>query len=149
MNLAARILHAFENGICLCGGRPKLLQLFRLSSGRIPKIVCLTGNRLASISGLLQAKSDSRVLKHQFVKNAKADQVYLCECLFYSVWLKIPEMYPKYLGHRRAWMNWAVNAHPETRGVLIALNGKDEFVTMVKAPSAEKVVDVYELRGWI
>lgn len=68
---------------------------------------------------------------------------------FYTVWLRIPELYPKYLGHRRAWMNWAVNVDKETRGILVALNGKDEFEMMVKATDRGKGVDAEEIQSWI
>ena len=68
---------------------------------------------------------------------------------FYTIWLRIPELYTKYLGHRRAWMNWAVNKDPSTRGVLIALNGKDEFEMMIKAHDPEKGVDAEEIKTWI
>lgn len=45
---------------------------------------------------------------------------------FFSVHMRIPDLYPKFVGHRRAWMYWAVNPDPDTRGVIIALNGIDE-----------------------
>lgn len=67
---------------------------------------------------------------------------------FYTLWLRIPELYSKYLGHRRAWMNWAVNADPDTRGVLVALNGKDEFVMMIKPRDPAKGIDANEIKSW-
>ena len=68
---------------------------------------------------------------------------------FYTLWLRIPELYPKYLGHRRSWMNWAVNADPDTRGVLISLNGEDEFSMMIKPNDSSKGVDANEIKGWV
>ena len=68
---------------------------------------------------------------------------------FYTLWLRIPELYLKYLGHRRAWMNWAVNADPDTRGVLVALNGKDEFVMLTKLYDSSKGVNVDEWKNWL
>ena len=43
---------------------------------------------------------------------------------FVSIHMRIPDLYPKFVGHRRAWMYWAVNPDPHTRGVIIALNGR-------------------------
>ena len=51
---------------------------------------------------------------------------------FFSIHMRIPDLYPKFVGHRRAWMYWAVNPDPHTRGVIIALNGRDEFMMLVK-----------------
>lgn len=68
---------------------------------------------------------------------------------FYNVWLRIPELNPKYLGHRRAWMNWAVNEDPETRGVLVALNGEDEFLLMVKPGIAKDGLDEEKVKTWV
>jgi len=68
---------------------------------------------------------------------------------FYTVWLRIPELYSKYVGHRRAWMYWAVNPDPDTRSVLIALNGKDEFELLIKPKSASQGVKPEEVKGWI
>lgn len=67
---------------------------------------------------------------------------------FYTVWLRIPELYSKYVGQRRAWMYWAVNPDPDTRSVLIALNGKDEFELLIKPRSASGV-DPDEIKRWI
>lgn len=69
--------------------------------------------------------------------------------LFYTIYLRIPELYPKYVGHRRAWMYWAINADPDTRGVLISLNGKDEFEMLVKPRNPIKGVDPDEIKKWI
>ena len=68
---------------------------------------------------------------------------------FYNVWLRIPELNPKYLGHRRAWMNWAVNEDSETRGVLVALNGNDEYLLMVKPGVAKDGLDEDKVKSWV
>ena len=68
---------------------------------------------------------------------------------FYTVWLRIPELNPKYLGHRRAWMNWAVNQDPETRGVFIGLNGDDEFLLQVKPGVAKDGLDDEKIKRWV
>lgn len=68
---------------------------------------------------------------------------------FYNIWLRIPELNQKYLGHRRAWMNWAVNEDPETRGALVALNGADEFLLMVKPGIAKDGLDEEKVKGWV
>ena len=67
---------------------------------------------------------------------------------FYTIWLRISKLYPRHLGRRRAWMNWAVNADPDTGSVLIALNGKDEFEMMIKAHDPSKGVDAAEVKTW-
>lgn len=68
---------------------------------------------------------------------------------FYNVWLRIPGLNPKYLGSRRAWMNWAVNKDPTTRGVLVALNGEDEFLLMVKPGVAKDGLDEEKVKSWV
>ena len=68
---------------------------------------------------------------------------------FYTVWLRIPELNPKFLGRRRAWMNWAVNADPETRGVLIALDGADDFLLQVKPGVATRGLDAEKVKTWV
>jgi 2-polyprenyl-6-methoxyphenol hydroxylase-like FAD-dependent oxidoreductase len=57
--------------------------------------------------------------------------------LFIAVHLRIPDLYPKFVGHRRAWMYMSVN--PDVRLVMIALNGKDEFITQIPAESGRKM----------
>jgi 2-polyprenyl-6-methoxyphenol hydroxylase-like FAD-dependent oxidoreductase len=53
-----------------------------------------------------------------------------------STYLRAPTLYRDYLGRRRAWMYWVVNA--ELRSTLFTLNGKDEFMfyTKPKGPDA-------------
>ena len=68
---------------------------------------------------------------------------------FFSVHMRIPDLYPKFVGHRRAWMYWAVNQDPHTRGVIIALNGIDEFMMLVKPSGGRTDVDVDEIADWV
>ncbi len=68
---------------------------------------------------------------------------------FYAVHMRIPDLYPKFVGHRRAWMYWAINPDPATRGVLIALNGVDEFMMLIKPKSGWTEVDTAEVVGWV
>ena len=63
--------------------------------------------------------------------------------------MRIPDLYPEFVGHRRAWMYWAVNPDPATRGVIIALNGVDEFMMLVKPSGGRIDVDVEEVAGWV
>ena len=68
---------------------------------------------------------------------------------FFSIHMRIPDLYPKFVGHRRAWMYWAVNPDPNTRGVIIALNGIDEFMMLVKPKGGRTDVDKDEVAGWV
>jgi 2-polyprenyl-6-methoxyphenol hydroxylase-like FAD-dependent oxidoreductase len=68
---------------------------------------------------------------------------------FFSVHMRIPDLYPKFLGHRRAWMYWAVNPDPDTRGVVIALNGIDEFMMLIKPRGGRTDVDTDEVVRWV
>jgi 2-polyprenyl-6-methoxyphenol hydroxylase-like FAD-dependent oxidoreductase len=54
---------------------------------------------------------------------------------WFSTYLRAPELYQKYLGHRRAWQYWAVN--PEIRSTMIAVNGRDEFLFRTQATTAD------------
>ena len=56
-----------------------------------------------------------------------------------------PDLYPKFVGHRRAWMYWAVNPDPHTRGVIFALNGADEFMMLIKPERGKTGVDTARL----
>lgn len=67
---------------------------------------------------------------------------------FWNVWVRIKDFYPKLVAKRKAWFYWAVNEDPDTRSCLIALNGKDEFMLMVK-PKDEHGVDAEETKKWI
>jgi len=68
---------------------------------------------------------------------------------FFSIHMRIPDLYPKFVGQRRAWMYWAVNPDPHTRGVIIALNGADEFMMLVKPKGGRTDVDKDEVAGWV
>jgi 2-polyprenyl-6-methoxyphenol hydroxylase-like FAD-dependent oxidoreductase len=68
---------------------------------------------------------------------------------FFSIHMRIPDLYPKFVGHRRAWMYWAVNPDPHTRGVIIALNGADEFMMLVKPKGGRTDVDKDEVVRWV
>jgi hypothetical protein len=68
---------------------------------------------------------------------------------FFSIHMRIPDLYPKFVGHRRAWMYWAVNPDPHTRGVIIALNGLDEFMMLVKPSGGRTDVDADEVADWV
>jgi 2-polyprenyl-6-methoxyphenol hydroxylase-like FAD-dependent oxidoreductase len=68
---------------------------------------------------------------------------------FYSIHMRIPDLYPRFLGHRRAWMYWAVNPDPDTRGVLISLNGADEFMMLIKPKAGWTDVDREAVAGWV
>jgi 2-polyprenyl-6-methoxyphenol hydroxylase-like FAD-dependent oxidoreductase len=46
--------------------------------------------------------------------------------LFTSVHLRIPDLLPKFLGRRRAWMYVALNVDAQV--IMISLNGRDEFM---------------------
>ncbi|HEX7084511.1 MAG TPA: FAD-dependent monooxygenase [Gaiellaceae bacterium] len=81
-----------------------------------------------------------------------------------AAYLRIPTLYRDYLGDRRAWNYWSMNAEVSTN--LIALNGKDEFFMLTSsvrpdsarsedlvalvhaAAGAEIPVEVLGLRGW-
>ena len=68
---------------------------------------------------------------------------------FFSIYMRIPDLYPKFVGHRRAWMYWAVNPDPHTRGVLFALNGVDEFMMLIKPEGGRTDVDTVEVADWV
>ena len=68
---------------------------------------------------------------------------------FFSVHMRIPDLYPRFVGHRRAWMYWALNPDPNTRGVMIALNGIDEFMMLVKPKGGRTDVDRDEIARWV
>ena len=49
--------------------------------------------------------------------------------LFTAVHLRVPDMYQKFVGHRRAWMYMAMN--PDLHLVMTSLNGADEFIMQI------------------
>ncbi len=68
---------------------------------------------------------------------------------FFSIYMRIPELYPKFVGGRRAWMYWAVNPDPHTRGVIFTLNGKDEFMMLIKPERGHSGVDTGKVVDWV
>jgi 2-polyprenyl-6-methoxyphenol hydroxylase-like FAD-dependent oxidoreductase len=67
---------------------------------------------------------------------------------FFSIYMRIPDLY-KFVGHRRAWMYWAVNPDPHTRGVIFTLNGVDEFMMLIKPERGRTDVDVVQVADWV
>jgi 2-polyprenyl-6-methoxyphenol hydroxylase-like FAD-dependent oxidoreductase len=67
---------------------------------------------------------------------------------FFSIYMRIPDLY-KFVGHRRAWMYWAVNPDPHTRGVIFTLNGIDEFMMLIKPDRGKTDVDTNEVADWV
>jgi 2-polyprenyl-6-methoxyphenol hydroxylase-like FAD-dependent oxidoreductase len=67
---------------------------------------------------------------------------------FFSIYMRIPDFY-KFVGHRRAWMYWAVNPDPHTRGVIFTLNGVDEFMMLIKPERGKTDVDTNEVADWV
>jgi hypothetical protein len=55
--------------------------------------------------------------------------------LFNSIHLRIPDLYPKFVGQRRAWMYMAVN--PDLHLAMIALNGRDEFIMQMPGEAGQ------------
>jgi 2-polyprenyl-6-methoxyphenol hydroxylase-like FAD-dependent oxidoreductase len=68
---------------------------------------------------------------------------------FFSIYMRIPELYLKFVGQRQAWMYWAVNPDPHTRGVIFALNGVDEFMMLIKPERGRTDVDIVEVADWV
>jgi 2-polyprenyl-6-methoxyphenol hydroxylase-like FAD-dependent oxidoreductase len=68
---------------------------------------------------------------------------------FFSIYMRIPELYGKFVGGRRAWMYWAVNPDPHTRGVIFTLNGKDEFMMLIKPERGHDGVDTAQVADWV
>jgi 2-polyprenyl-6-methoxyphenol hydroxylase-like FAD-dependent oxidoreductase len=68
---------------------------------------------------------------------------------FFSIYMRIPELYAKFVGGRRAWMYWAINPDPHTRGVIFALNGADEFMMLIKPERGHSDVDIAKVVDWV
>ena len=79
-----------------------------------------------------------RSLGIRFRGEAGIEQRYFGGRMF-STYVRVPELYREYLGHRRAWQYWAVN--PEIRSSLIAVDGKDEFLFRTRASEPDKPPD--------
>ena len=54
----------------------------------------------------------------------------------FSTYVRVPALYQKFLGTRRAWQYWTVN--PEIRSSLIAIDGKEEFLFRLRATQPDK-----------
>jgi len=54
----------------------------------------------------------------------------------FSTFVRAPDLYKDFLGHRRAWQYWAVN--PEIRSTIIAVNGSDEFLFRTRASNPDE-----------
>ena len=63
--------------------------------------------------------------------------------------MRIPDLYPKFVGQRRAWMYWAVNPDPHTRGVIFTLNGADEFMMLIKPEGGRTDVNIVKVADWV
>src|SRR4029078_9343204 len=54
----------------------------------------------------------------------------------FSTYVRVPALYQKFLGTRRAWQYWAVI--PEICSSLIAVDGKEEFLFRTRATQPDK-----------
>jgi len=50
---------------------------------------------------------------------------------WFSTYVRVPELYPRFLGSRRAWQYWTIN--PDRCTTMIAVNGRDEFLFRTQA----------------
>jgi 2-polyprenyl-6-methoxyphenol hydroxylase-like FAD-dependent oxidoreductase len=71
-----------------------------------------------------------RALGIRFRGESRLEQQYFGGRMF-STYVRVPALYRRFLGARRAWQYWAVN--PEIRSSLIAVDGKDEFLFRTRA----------------
>jgi len=69
---------------------------------------------------------------------AGIEQKYLGGRMF-STYVRSSVLYRDFLGHRRAWMYWAVN--PEIRSTIISVNGRDEFLLRTRANTPDQPPD--------
>lgn len=58
---------------------------------------------------------------------------------WFSTYVRVPELYPRFLGSRRAWQYWTVN--PERCTTMIVVNGRDEFLFRTQAATADSPPD--------
>ncbi len=65
----------------------------------------------------------------------------------YSVYMRIPDLLPKFLGHRRAWMYWTLNS--DASGLIISLNGADEFMMLAKPNREQGEMDTSDVQRWV
>jgi 2-polyprenyl-6-methoxyphenol hydroxylase-like FAD-dependent oxidoreductase len=66
--------------------------------------------------------------------------------LFTAVHVRVPDMYPKFVGHRRAWMYMAVN--PDAHLVMTSLNGRDEFIMQIPTQPGTSIDEATIVR-WV
>jgi 2-polyprenyl-6-methoxyphenol hydroxylase-like FAD-dependent oxidoreductase len=76
-----------------------------------------------------------RTLGIKFRGEAGLEQQYFGGRMF-STYVRVPALYRKFFGTRRAWQYWAVN--PEIRSSLIAVDGKDEFLFRTRASQPDQ-----------
>jgi len=67
--------------------------------------------------------------------------------LIYSVYMRIPDLLPRFLGQRRAWMYWLINN--DAGGLIISLNGKDEFMMLAKPNRDQGQMDRADVQRWV
>jgi len=65
----------------------------------------------------------------------------------YSIYMRIPDLLPKFLGQRRAWMYWTLN--DDASGLIISLNGADEFMMLAKPNADEGKMNAAEVQRWV
>jgi 2-polyprenyl-6-methoxyphenol hydroxylase-like FAD-dependent oxidoreductase len=58
---------------------------------------------------------------------------------WFSTYVRVPALYQKHLGNRRAWQYWTLN--PERCTTMIAVNGTDEFLFRTQATSPDSPPD--------
>jgi 2-polyprenyl-6-methoxyphenol hydroxylase-like FAD-dependent oxidoreductase len=58
---------------------------------------------------------------------------------WFSTYVRVPALYEKYLGNRRAWQYWTVN--PDRCTTMIAVNGRDEFLFRTQAAAPDSPPD--------
>jgi 2-polyprenyl-6-methoxyphenol hydroxylase-like FAD-dependent oxidoreductase len=71
----------------------------------------------------------------KFRGEAGLEQQYFGGRMF-STYVRVPALYQKFFGTRRAWQYWTVN--PEVRSSLIAVDGKEEFLFRTRASQPDQ-----------
>lgn len=92
---------------------------------RVPYLVGCDGGR----------SSIRRALGIKFRGESGLEQQYFGGRMF-STYVRVPALYQKFLGARRAWQYWAIN--PEIRSSLIAVGGEEEFLFRTRATQPDK-----------
>lgn len=65
----------------------------------------------------------------------------------YSIYMRIPDLLPRFLGHRRAWMYWLLNG--DANGTVISLNGVDEYMMLAKPNADQGQMDTDAVMRWM